>query len=78
MADQQIGYKRTYRIRILVPGKKHAVSGIPYEVIEREAAQHNLTVDEFIEQFEVVSEYDNFAGIRQTFKEINKNDNDGK
>lgn len=78
MTDQTIGYKRTYRIRILVHGKKHAVSGIPYEVLEREAALRNLTVDEFIERYEVVSEYNNFDGIRQTFKEIAKGDNNGK
>jgi hypothetical protein len=78
MADKIIGYRHTYKIRILVPGKKHAVSGIPYEVIEREAALRKLTVEEFIERFEVVSEYDNFDGIRQTFKEIDKGDNNGK
>lgn len=75
---EQIGYRRTFKIRILVPGKKHAVSGIPYEVLEREAALRNLTVDEFIERYEVVSEYDNFDGIRQTFKEIKRDDGDGK
>jgi len=76
MSDQQIGYRRSFRIRILIPGRKHAVAGIPYEVLEREAALRGITVDEFVEKYEVVSEYDNFDGIRQTFRErANNGDN---
>ena len=78
MSKNQIGYKRTYKLRKPVPGRKYIVAGIPYEVIEREASLRNLTVDQFIKQFEVVAEYDNFDGIRQTFKEKDKSDNNGK
>jgi hypothetical protein len=77
MPEQTIGYKRAFKIRILVPGKRHAVAGIPYEVLEREATLRNLTVDEFIKRFKVVAEYDNFEGIHQTFQEI-KEDENGK
>ena len=77
MSEQTVGYRRTYKLRKPVPGRKYVVAGIPYEVLEREAALRNLTVDQFIKLFEVVAEYDNFDGIRQTFREINKDDNNG-
>ncbi len=77
MTDQPIGYRKVYKMRKLMPDRNYIVAGIPYAVIEREAAIHNLTVNEFIEKFEVVAEYDSFDGIHQTFREIQQN-NDKK
>ena len=43
------------------------VVAMPYEVIEREARKYNLSVDEFIQQYQVVAEYDIFDGVRYNF-----------
>ncbi len=71
--NEQVGYKKTYRIRYSVPGsgKKSVEVTIPYEVIKREADKRNLTVDQFIQQFMAIAEYDNFDGIRYTFQKAN-------
>ena len=75
MAEQPVGYRKTYKMRKLMPNRKYIVAGIPYEVIEREATIRGLTVDEFIDKFEVVAEYDNSNEVRQTFKEKQGNGN---
>ena len=63
-----IGYRKNYRLRLAVPNAKCVEVTIPYEVIEREAGKENLTVKEFIMQFEAVAEYDNFEGVHYTFR----------
>jgi hypothetical protein len=72
-----IGYRKEYKLRKLVKGRKYISTGVPYEVVEREAARRNMTVDDFIIQFIVVAEYDNFEGLRYTFKPAQPPD-DGK
>ena len=65
-----VGYKKEYKMRVLIPGKKHITVAIPYEVIERQATINELTVKEFLEQFVAVCEYDNDAGIFYSFKKL--------
>ena len=67
----EIGYKREYKLRVLVPGRKYISVGIPYEVIQREAEKRGITIADFLNTFVAVAEYDNFDGIRYTFKEAN-------
>lgn len=67
--SKEIGYKRSYKLRVLVPGRKYVSVAIPYEVIERQASMRNMTVATFIEKFVAVAEYNNFEGVRYTFKE---------
>ena len=62
------GYRKTYRLRMAIPGKKSIEVTFPYEVVEREAAIRGITVSEFLERFEVIAEYDNFEGVRYSFK----------
>lgn len=66
-----IGYRRTYKMRKLVPNRNYISVGIPYLVIEREATIRGMSVDEFISRFIVVAEFDNFDGVRYTFEPIN-------
>ena len=68
--ENQIGYRKRYRIRRAMPTANSIVSGLPFEVVEREATLKGLTVDEFIKQFELVVEYDNFDGFRSRFEKI--------
>lgn len=71
---EHIGYKKIYKMRELVKGRKYISVAIPYEVIERQAELHKLPVSEFIKQFVVVAEYNNFEGVRYTFKELDNDD----
>lgn len=63
-----IGYRKSYKMRQVIPGKRHITVAIPYEVIERQATMHNLTVDEFVDQYVAVAEYNSFEGIHYTFQ----------
>ena len=67
---EQIGYRKAYRLRIAVPGRKSIEVTFPYEVVEKEARSRGLTVDEFLDHFQVVAEYDNFEGVIYRFQEI--------
>lgn len=65
----EIGYKKEYRLKVLVRGRKSINVTVPYEVVQREAEKRDMTVDDFIASFVAVAEYNNFEGIRYTFKE---------
>ena len=69
VTKKSVGYRKEYKLRVLVPGRKYISVGLPYTVVEREAANRNMTVDEFLAKFVAVSEYDNFDGVHYTFKE---------
>ena len=67
---EQVGYRKTYRLRIAVPGRKSIEVTFPYDVAEREARGRGLTIDEFLDRFQVIAEYDNFEGVLYKFQEI--------
>jgi len=67
---EQIGYRKTYRLRTAVPGRKCIEVTFPYEVVEKEARTRKLTIDEFLNRFQAVAEYDNFEGVLYKFVEI--------
>jgi len=69
---EKIGYRRTYRLRTAVPGRKSIEVTFPYEVVEKEARSRGLTIDEFLNQFQVAAEYDNFEGVIYRFQELPK------
>ena len=64
-----VGYKKTYRLRCAVPNAKSIEVTFPYEVVERQATMHHMTVEEFIKNFEVVAEYNNSNGVQYSFQE---------
>jgi hypothetical protein len=70
MDGKEIGYRKEYKMRRLIPDRKYISVAMPYEVIERQASIHNLSVQDFIERFVVVAEYNSFDGVRYTFKEV--------
>ena len=67
---EQIGYRKFYRLRVAVTGRKSIEVTFPYEVVEKEARSKGLTVDEFLNRFQAVCEYDNFDGVIYRFEEI--------
>jgi len=70
--EKLIGYRKTYRLRTAVPGRKTIEVTFPYEVVEKEARSKGLTIGEFLARFQAVVEYDNFKGVVYTFEEIKK------
>jgi len=67
-----IGYRRVYRLRTAVPGRKSIEVTFPYEVVEKEARSRGLTMGEFLKRFQAVVEYDNFDGVIYRFEEIER------
>lgn len=66
-------YRKIYKLRY-GQGNSHKSLEItfPYEVIDKEARSRNISVDEFMERFVAIAEYDGFDGVRYTFEENNK------
>ena len=69
---EQIGYRKIYRLRLAVPGRKCIEVTFPYEVVEKEARSRGLTIKEFLNRFRVIAEYDNFEGVIYRLDEIKK------
>ena len=65
-----VGYRKTYRLRIAIPGRKSINVTFPYEVVEKEARQKKITIAEFLDRFQAVAEYDNFEGVLYKFVEM--------
>ena len=72
MADEAVGYKKTYRLRRVIPGRDHITVVVPFIVVQRQADLHKLTVSEYLTQFGVEAEFNGFEGIRYIFKELPK------
>jgi len=68
--EKLIGYRKTYRLRTAVPGRKTIEVTFPFEVVEKEARSKGLTVAEFLNRFQAVCEYDNFEGVVYKFEKI--------
>ena len=66
--DTQEAYEKNYRMRVI--NKLNVVVSIPPEVVRREARKHKLTVEQFVEQFQVVAQYNSFEGIHYQFERI--------
>ena len=67
---EQVGYRKTYRLRTAVPGRKSIEVTFPYEVVEKEARSKGLTISEFLNRFQAIAEYNNFDGVIYRFQEI--------
>ncbi len=64
--------RRTYKLRMAIPGSKTVEVTFPYEVVEREARKRNLTIPEFLERYTTIAQYDNFDGVFYSFELIEK------
>ena len=72
MAQIKDSYRKVYRLVKAVKGRKSIKITFPYEFIEHEARKHNLSVDEFIERFQAIAQYDNYNDVHYTFEETDK------
>ena len=75
---EKVGYRKTYRLRTAVPGRKCIEVTFPYEVVDKEARSRGLTIDEFMSRFQAVCEYDNFEGVIYKFEKIEAEAGNGK
>lgn len=64
---EQQGYRKFYRLRKAIPDAKSVEVTFPYEVVDKEARNRGLTVEQFIDQFQVTAEFNGFNGVRYTF-----------
>jgi len=62
------GYKKRYRMHIVDREGATTTVAIPPEVIGRKAEELGLTPEEFIKQYQVVAQYDNFDGVFYSFE----------
>ena len=69
--DNNVNYRKEYRIRRPITGKDSVEVTLPFAVIDRLARQNNITVDEFLKSFIAVAEYNGFEGVRYTFRKDN-------
>lgn len=58
-------YEKPYRMRVF---KGNVAVSIPPIVLRKEAKSYGLTVEEFIKQFDLVAQYNNFDGIHYQFQ----------
>ena len=65
-------FVKRYALRQPYKGAKSAEVAVPWLVIEREAAQREMTPEEFIANFEVECQFDDFEGIQYRFVPKNR------
>lgn len=61
-------YRKPYKLRLVGKDLTGIEVTMPRLVIEREARKHNLTVDEFLEQFVAVAHFNSIEGVLYTFE----------
>ena len=69
MAHLKVPYRKSYAIRRHGLGSSYLQLTIPYKVVEKVAATKGLNLDEFIERYGVIAEYDGSDRIVFTFAE---------
>ena len=70
MAKDLIGYRKVYRLRTSVRGKKSIEVTFPYEVVEKQAREHDLTVEEFLSTYQAIAQFNGGDGVHYTFERI--------
>jgi hypothetical protein len=77
METPSVGYSKTYKMRKTLSGKKYISVTMPYEIIQRQSALNNMSVEQFMEFFVVVAEYNDSDEVRYTFKDTRGGGNNG-
>lgn len=68
--NENIGYRKEYKIRRAINGKDSLEVTIPYEVIDKLARQESISVEEYMDTHIAIAEYNGFEGVRYTFKKV--------
>jgi len=72
--EREEGYRKKYRLRTAIRGRKSIEVTFPYEVVEKEARNRGLSILAFLRGFRAVAEYNNFEGVIYTFEKIASED----
>lgn len=67
-------YRKVYKFRLAQGKERKSIEvTFPYEVIDKEARKHGLTIDEFIKKYQAVALFNGFEGVTYIFEEIKNN-----
>lgn len=69
MAKLKSPYRKSYNLRRHAPGSSYLQVTMPYKVVMKVAAAKGLNLDEFIDRYGVIAEYDGSDRIVFTFAE---------
>ena len=59
--------RKEYAVTVVAKGVKSLKVTFPYEVVEREARKRGLTLEQFLEHYQVIAQYDSFDGVFYSF-----------
>ena len=68
-------YSKTYFMQAVGPDENTIRTSVPKQVVEREAKQLGLTVEEFLEKYKVQWLFNGFPGVYGMFVPIEKEKN---
>lgn len=68
LPDLEKSLRKAYKVRTVTPNSKYCEVGFPRVVIEREARKLGLSVEDFLERYHAVANYDSFEGTIYTFE----------
>lgn len=71
-------YKKRYKMRTAGEGGLNIVVSMPKNVIQKEADKRGISIEDFIENFQVVAQYNSFDGVLYTFEEAKGEVNESK
>jgi hypothetical protein len=62
-------YRKQYNFRFSQGDRAKSIEvTFPYEVVDKEARNHNLTIREFIAQYHAIAQFNGFEGVMYTFE----------
>jgi hypothetical protein len=72
MMDNNVdAYRKSYKLRLSAGRSKNCIEvTFPFPVVEKEARKLGLSVDQFIEQYQAVAQYNGFDGVLYQFEKI--------
>jgi hypothetical protein len=63
--------QKRYRLRLNRQGKKSIIMGLPYAVVDQEARKVGLSVEQFLDQYEAVTNFNGSGVVYITFERNN-------
>ncbi len=64
-------YRRFYRVRLAQGKEKKSYEvTFPYDVVDKEARKHNLSIEDFIKKYQAVAQFNGFDGVLYVFEEV--------
>jgi hypothetical protein len=62
-------YRRVYKLRLSAGKNKNCIEvTFPFDVVDKEARKRGLSVEQFLEQYQAVAQYNGFSGVLYQFE----------